>query len=475
MLCTLHAQKQEYFLVDESVGKVYASIIEFDFDAAEYELQDARFSQNAIRHLLHNQIGFLKIFSNEDADQYLAYLKNKQERLSNIEKADRSVPFYHYCLAEIHLQSAILNIRFQDRVKGILSLRKALNHIKKNQVKHPDFFLNYKLSGLLKAFSGAVPENYHWISDLLGFDGTVEDGLNDLQQLERLVRKKQTFHFLLPEIIFYQAFIQLNLSGNEPDYKNWYQKIDALPSKGPLIQFCAAMIASKEKNLEMQKKFLDIKQSAYTFCYLDFLRGELALFNTKDDAPKYFHRYLNCFKGKTYVKAAYQKIAWHYLLKGEIQTYFNFMSLLKHEGEALTDEDKMAQQEAIRSKAPDINLLKARILFDAGRYDEALEKMNAMNPTAGLLYEFHYRLGRIQHLKKESDNALLNYAKSIELRNNDEDYFAAASHFYSGEILILMGRNTEACYHFNKVLHEKNHPYKNSLDAKAKARLQQCN
>lgn len=476
-ICALNslAQSKEPFYVNKELTEIYADALQLNFDAADDKLQRASIRNNALRHLTANLNDFLKIFVTEDRQLYEKLSKQKIERLKALDKADQTSPFYLYSIAEINLQWAILRIKFNDRFKALIELRKALSHIEKNNTLFPDFYLNLKVNGLLKAFSGAIPENYHWISEFLGFKGSVKEGLDDLKLLEKKIKADSPFHFLLTEAVFFQAFITLNLLGEPPDFAYWYRKLDRLKIKGPLIQFCGASIAAKERNMEKMAQYLNQPdQQLGNFCYLHFLRGELALYRGEKNADTWFHRYLNCFKGSTYVKAAYQKIAWNQLLQNDIKGYYNSMILVRNEGKAETDEDKMALAEANSLKKPHPELLSVRLLFDSGQYSEALHKIHALNPTKDLLYEYHYRLGRILHLRNELDEALSHYELSIRYKDNDSDYYAASALFYSGEIHLSRADKALAKTFFTKVLQEKNHPYKNSLDAKAKSRLQLC-
>lgn len=475
--CVLNgfAQAKEAFYINKEITEIYVDVLHLNFDEADEKLRRKSVANNALRHLTANLNDFLKIFVTEDRQLYEKLSKLKVERLKEIEKADHTSPFYLYSIAEINLQWAMLRIKFNDRFKAVMELRKALSNIEKNNTLFPDFYLNLKVNGLLKAFSGAIPENYHWISELFGFQGTVKDGLQDLQKLENQLKSDSPYHFLLTEIVFFQAFITLNLSGEIPNYQAWYEKIDKLKIKGPLIQFCGASIAAKERNLEKIAHFLNQpSRQVGNFCYLHFLRGELALYRAEKNAETYFNRYLNCFKGSTYVKAAYQKIAWSQLLQNDMKGYQNTMTLVRNEGKAETDEDKMALAEADRLQTPNVALLRVRLLFDSGQYEEALHKIRELEPAKDLMYEYYYRLGRIMHLLNKLDEALKHYQLSVSHKDNEWDYFAASALFYSGEIHLMRRDKEQAKTFFNKVLQEKNHPYKNSLDAKAKSRLQLC-
>lgn len=470
----LFAQNKENFILDAKVREIYTHSIKLEFEQAKVKLNSKEISGNAFRHLLANQADFLYIFIHEDKEKYESFLEAKASRLKALEKSDKISPFYLFAIAEINLQSAMLSLKFDDKLKAAFALKKAFSSIEKNKSNYPSFIINNKISGLLKAFAGAVPENYKWLSELLQFKGTVDEGLNDLLALEKALNTNEAYEFMLAEVIFYSVFISLNLSDLQPDYTSYYQRIDRLKMQSPLIDFCGASVAFKEKNIHKLEFYLNKEKGRSSFCFLDYLRGDLALMKEAQNADIYYNRYLTCYKGNALVKSAYQKIAWFHLINGNEKLYVDFMLLAKNEGNTTLDEDKMAFWDALKNYLPNKFLLQARILFDAGKYDEAHKVLmkNASNLNAGndiFKHEYHYRLGRIYHALDSLDKALVFYEKTILERKKFNEYFSASAANYMGNIYSKKGKSKEAIKYYQITLEEKNHPYKNSLDAKAKA------
>jgi hypothetical protein len=68
---------------------------------------------------------------------------------------------------------------------------------------------------------------------------------------------------------------------------------------------------------------------------------------------------VNEFKGATFVKAAYLKLAYHYLLHQNTEKYKYYIKQIQIHGNETTDEDKAAQKEAKSNIAPNLYLLKS--------------------------------------------------------------------------------------------------------------------
>ena len=140
------------------------------------------------------------------------------------------------------------------------------------------------------------------------------------------------------------------------------------------------------------------------------------------------------------------------------------------------DEDKQAEHEARQGVPPNIVLLRARLLFDGGYYDMAINEL--LNNSVKIavkskrdLLEYTYRLGRIYHESGNLSKALENYRQTI-IRGKTEPYYFAASAAYQ---MGLLYENKEAyakadsAYHLCLTI--KSPEYQTSLHQKAKAGL----
>ena len=185
-----------------------------------------------------------------------------------------------------------------------------------------------------------------------------------------------------------------------------------------------------------------------------------------------FDAFLNCHSGKNYLKSGLRKKAWSYLLKGNKAAYRSEIQKVLAIGNTEVDDDKQAQLEAQSGIQPNLDLLAARLRFDAGLYDEAKASLNRFNlKSANLLNrtEYFYRLARCLDAQKNDSLAILNYNVAIEIGKDIHDYYAASSCFYSGLIEEHRGNSKKAIGYFKRVSTFPVHPYKTSLDAKAKA------
>ena len=188
----------------------------------------------------------------------------------------------------------------------------------------------------------------------------------------------------------------------------------------------------------------------------------------------------NRFKGQNYIKAAYMRISWYHLLKGDIDNFKLAQANIYHYGGTLVDADKEAQKAFEKRTQAHPYLLKARLLFDGGYYQKALKSIKKIdNPmlfsNGKHILEYFYRKGRIYDEMNETALAKENYQKTIDLGRNATYYFAAKSALQMGLIHEVAGKKSEATYYFEECISMEDHEYEQSLEQKAKAGLNRLN
>ena len=144
------------------------------------------------------------------------------------------------------------------------------------------------------------------------------------------------------------------------------------------------------------------------------------------------------------------------------------------------DADKEAQSYFDKSKKPQINLLKARLFFDGGYYELALEELQKINFTNSFNksknnLEYFYRLGRCMEKIGNDKIAIEYYNKTIKSGFKDYYYYAAKSALQIGLIQERNKNYQEAKIYFNICIDMKNHQYEQSLEQKARAGINRLN
>jgi hypothetical protein len=247
----------------------------------------------------------------------------------------------------------------------------------------------------------------------------------------------------------------------------------------PILSFVYADICMHQGNsAEAANHLITYKYTTpayFKFHYLNYLLGLARLYHFEDDANIYLEAYVNEFKGNTFIKAAYLKLAYHYLLHQQHDQYNYYLKQIPLHGNDITDEDKSAMKESASKSMPNLYLLKSRLLFDGGYYNESYNSLIKANKddfvTVKEKLEFLYRLGRIQHKKENYQQAIYYYKMAMKNGADYPYYFAANAALNLGLIYEELDDKQMATYYFKACLKMKDHEYQRSIEQKAKAGL----
>lgn len=477
---------QGQYAFNDRCQEAYKSILNLRFDQARVSLQEEKRlnTSNLIPVYLENYIDFLTLFIGENRVQFDQLKDNRSDRIEKLETGSKKSPYYLFCLAEINLQWAFSRLKFGDYTAAALEIRKAHSLYTENNLKFPQFLPNKIGLGVVHVLVGIVPENYKWISNLMGVDGTMDEGLGELREVASYTGADPLFNMFKNEASFYLATIAANLQKNKKDALAILDLIDARsngenPELSPLLIYARASILMKNGMSEQALKILqqrNFSPQAFPFCFLDYLEGLARLDQLDLEAASFFLAYTENFRGMNYIKSAYQKLAWIALIQGDTVKYEDYIVLIKKKGSQLVDEDKQAFNEATIGVRPSVVLLRSRLLFDGGFYQRALSEL-LDNPVKSYvknrhdLVEYTYRLARIYHESGNTARALDYYRQTIRRGSNEPYYYAAASAFQMGLIYENSGNYIKADSAYRQCLSIKTPEYKTSLNQKAKAGL----
>jgi len=431
---------------------------------------------NLIPTMLEGYMDFLTIIVGENEADFDSLYELRSEQLSLLADGDRQSHWYRSSIARLYLQWAFARVKFGSYFNAARDIRKAYILLEDNNEQFPDFLPDKVGLGILHALVGTIPDNYRWIASLFSMRGSVEQGRAELMRvLEEADDKK--YPYLKDEALFFLSFIDLNLQPDKGRAHELMSYYDNKADSNLMLVFSASRILMQTGQNDQAIQLLISHPGGreyYPFYYLDYLSGLAKLNRLDDDAGQYFIRFTANFKGTTYIKSAYQRLAWCELLNGDVQKYDEYMNKVLVYGDDFTDGDKVAMKDAESGKTPKLCLLKARLLYDGGYYtqaDSVLEEIDCGLVDGRDMIEFPYRKGRISHAMNNHNAAIEWYKKTIELGAAQTYYFAANAALQLGTIYESSGDFDLAEKYFKKCTQMPNTEYKSSLNQKAKAGL----
>lgn len=470
------------FSVTPEYSEAYMEILRLRFKHARQIIASEKKKSpgNITNVYLESYIDFLKVIISEQKKDYEALLAKKSSRLKQIEAISKKSPWRLYAQAQMNLQTGIASVKEGDYFKAAVDINKAYSQFDENKKLFPSFVPNKAGLGLLHVLIGTVPDSYKWVTGLFGMEGDVKLGLKELQDLLRSGSTLENYPYLYYETLFLTTFITFNLSVTDINTNLLLEVIEnektnkEVRSSSLLIYAVSSFYSNKGMNEKALKLLLERPKDAsyYPFHYLDFITG-VALLNKLDNKSRvYFLRYVTNFKGTSFIKSSYQRIAWSYLIENDMTEYTKYISRVRIFGDDEMDHDKEALKESLTKKPPHAELLKVRILFDGGYYGRAEEVVKIIDVTTldeEHQVEYLYRKARLSHMEGNVEKAKEEYNSTYRKGKGLPLYYAANSLLNLGNIYENAGKPKEALWCYRECLELDFDQYETSIHQKAKA------
>jgi len=172
-----------HYHFSEECKRAAKEIFKLKLDLAQNILEQEKKSDpdNLIPLLLEDYIDFFRVYISEDELLYFNLSDRRNERLKKLIKGPEDSPFYRYCLAEVQLHWGISRLKFEEYLGAFMNVKKAYALLKANQKAFPDFVYNLKSMAVMHTVVGAIPKEYRWGVEKLGFEGSIEGGMAEME------------------------------------------------------------------------------------------------------------------------------------------------------------------------------------------------------------------------------------------------------------------------------------------------------
>lgn len=412
---------------------------------------------------LQNYILILQLLASQDDSLYQATKNQEDANLEKIRKTSKKSPYYRFLQAEIKIQWALVKLMLGENFAAAWSIKQAYSLLAENDQLYPHFLPHNKSLGMLHIALGSVPEKYQWFLQLIGLEGNIKEGVEEMQTV---IQSDSPFAFeaqLL--LVLAQTYIL-----HEPEKALSVQ----IGKSGYLFEFVYTLASMKAGKIGVCVEG-NLPNELYS-PFFDYLKGETCLLSGNyEQAATFYQLFLKSYKGKNYIKSAYYRLFLAAWLAGKPNAA-NYLDLCLENGSTQIELDKNAQDFATKKQFPNQLLMQARLFTDGGMYEkawqivESLQTHNFENQQDKI--ELLYRKARILDKQRKYMEASDFYKQTISLSGNLPFYFAPNAALQLGYLYQNDFNDSKlAKYYFKKVLTYPTHEYKNSLDHKAKTAL----
>ncbi len=479
-LTSLHSKA--FFRMNEQCLKAQSLIYELRISEAKAILSEEKIKspENIAVSWLGEYCLYITLFISENEKEYKASQQEWKNYIKSVENSPTDDAWYRFILSDMYLHRASVKLKMNDNFSAGSDIKTANLLLKDNEILFPTFLPDNKNIGLIKALFSAIPKNYAWLGNILGFEGNLEDGMLKIETYLNSPLNENEHKWLKVETAFIYALLQHHFQKKTNEAWQTIDKYTTDFKNNPLLNYMRATIAGYAGKNEEQIQILSQKpnhNNTLPFYYLDYMLGVAKLRALHTDAAMYFKLFTVKFKGENYIKSAYRYLAWFNIIRGDLDASATYYSLCLKNGKEYQEEDKQAAKEAKEALRWTKELLEARLLFDGHYYALSLDILNTIEEIKlthiKFKLELNYRKARIFQETKEYASALVLFDKVINTGKNETYYYSAYSALQMGTIYELLKNKQQAKYYFEKAKNNfpKNEEYQNSIELKAKSGL----
>jgi hypothetical protein len=422
----------------------------------------------------------LKVLVSESPESFKNFQKRAVSSIKKLEKYKAKDAYGNFYKQEIYFYASVVQGKSGNAVSAANEIRLSYKYGQKVITDYPNFLPAYKTLGLIHAGFGNLPSTYRKLVSMLGYVGTTDRGIQELTKFIDSDTSNPGWVWMKKEASLYLAAVQLYLKNDQISAWSLVDSLTSTYTNNPLFVFVRANFADKcKKNDELINtlKASPTGDQYESVPHFDLLLGTAKQQRLDPDASTFLLRYLTSYKGDSYIKSCYQKLAWNALIINDLDGYNTYMNNLKLKGNLNLEEDQQAQMEANRNELPDGRLLKARLLFDGGYYNKALDEIRTLKAsdfaTTSHKTEYCYRKARIYHLRGEFILAEAYYKAAILTGEKLSLYYSSYAALYMAEMYEDQDNLVMANLYFRKATSFKsNKEYRKSIEHRAKAGLQ---
>ncbi len=481
-LINISLSQNQYFEFDSIHQSIYHEGIQLKTISAKKQISTLKEQHpNNLATLFVEEVAdFYAVIALSSKDAFYLYKSKNSDRISVFENSEIKSPYIKFCLAELYLHRAICRVLFNEKIKSVFDIKKARNYAIKNAVEYPLFQLNDKPKSILNILLGSIPPSIKWASETISLKGDYNTGITELNRLLNYTYTNEDHFCFFFEILTYKILISQQSIATKADKKILSSYLNTLSVKKEqninylLLYSIGDYYIKNSQSNKAISAFNNMQKSEdyIPFWPIEFIWGVALQNNLDNECTQHFNTYIAGVKTGNYVNAAYQRLAWQCILNQNQQGYSKFISQINKINSISTEQDLSAYFEQQSKQQPQLELLRARLLFDGGNYLQSQEELKKINVNklgqkiAQL--EYYYRLARVLEKLQNSTQAIYLYNKVIIDGSNIENYYAANAALNAGNICETLNEKSKATFYYKKCLSLSPNQYKESIHQKAK-------
>lgn len=461
---------------DQKFKELHSLLIEMkfsEFKTKAWQLKKTRPEDLNLDYLLAAEI-YLRAFVIDNPGFLDSKLDSTSKYIKRLESLPDSEPFKEIYIGQLYLAQAVLEGRYENYFNAAWNFLKSYNHLSDGYSDFPEFAPNGMELGVLYASLGSLPDDFKTTAKIFGFNADIQQGMKMISNSYYKVSESEEYSYLKDYYGFVFSFMDFQLndrSDNSPEKLglNWESSsfMVFMQSRMDYKDGKAQLAVKRVQNRPKGKEYAD-------YNYLDYYLGKIAVSTDYELSKKSLNSFIASRTNDDYLKSSLRYLAWSELLAGNSKETELLRTRILSEGKTDKGADLQALREAERGF--NIVLIRARILFDAGQYKEALVYLesNKLEDCCAFSHEkleYYYRLGRCQESLNLNMEALISFKRAVNIDLVSPTFALGNSLLKAGDMERYFGNSKGAEFYYKACLDVKSYPFYDGIHQKAKAGL----
>jgi len=393
---------------------------------------------NEMNSLIYNYVEVIRILLSEEYQVYLQWQNRFTVRTNGIKLMPDDSPFKQYILGEMYIQSSMLKFKFSDQMGALVDFKRGYGYLSANEKKFPSFAYHKKTLGFVHIILSYVPNKYKWFLHTFGFNTDFDKGVLQLKAAQEA--QVATKH----EAFFLQQWISIIFDSKTEESLKSMTDFLALHPDFVAAKWSLIMALKHENRVDEALQLCDqIKPNSgfYYSPYFYFINAQMQIYKGNYEKCKAeMQHFLTYYKGKMLRQSGFYFLFLADYLVGRYDKLSVYKDSVLNTPESGSEQDRVARLIMLENDKPTIEIVKARLYFDGGYYNQSLEEINKLQSNVVVNHresvELLYRKARLLEKMKDKANALNYYKLAIEKQKLKSYYFAPFCYLQMAKILL---------------------------------------
>lgn len=429
MLIVSGLRAQQSILSSTACSKSLSDVYSCAFKSFEFDIQNV--ADPTLAAYLHEYASLMRYTIANNEDNYESYLEASDEAM---DAADGHL-YENTIMCNLQLHRCLVEMSKGNIWSGGVQFWKAYRSYKDGEDDHHSYDGQLKLRGIFNILLSQIPEKWRSIAGFLGFGtGDLDVGFRQIETYRKTVDHIPGVR----EESLLLSFANIFLSHEQRITDELAEAMKK--SHSPVVAYTYLLSMGRKQQGEAADAFIaTMFDDMYSkFPLLMHQRAKFALRRLDFEAAKrYADRFFETYEGVSCKGDALLIKAYAHKIEGNEPAANQLaQKCVEYLGES--DIDKRTLADAKRVPTDDVLLLKSRMLFEYGLYDEAKSVLVGYKPSSRHAIEYQFRLARAEEKLGNKAAALAHYDRVIAMSDTDTRYFGPYSAVYAADLKMAV-------------------------------------